>query len=114
MTQEEIMQQIIQLVREGAEEIPLSAEAETALRTRYFNWIVTKKDGVPTKPIEIWEKQEGKDIQKQVKKIGQAAAKLAKDKGKDRIDSGDTRTASLDVEQNSPCPHCPVAPDPEP
>lgn len=112
MTQEEIMQQIIQLVREGAEEIPLSAEAETALRTRYFNWIVEKKEGVPTRPIDVWEKQEGKAIQQQVKKIGKAAAKLAKDKGKKEVDGGDTRTAYLEVEQNSECPHCPITPGP--
>ncbi len=113
MNQEEIMQHIIQLVREGAEGTSLSSEAETVLRTRYFDWIAKKKDGVPTKPIEIWEQKEGKDIQKQIKKIGQAAAKLAKDKGKDKIDGGDAKTAYTEIEDTSPCPHCP-APNPEP
>lgn len=108
------MQQIIQLVQEGAEQTPLSVEADAALRARYFNWIVDKKDGVPTTPIEIWEKPGGKEIQKQVKKIGKLAAKLAKDKGKDKIDRGDAKTASMEVESTSPCPHCPVAPNPEP
>ncbi len=113
MNQDEIMQQIIQLVREGAEGTTLSAEAETALRTRYFDWIVKKKDGVPTTPIEIWDQPEGKEIQKQVKKIGKVAAKLAKDQGKDKIDGGDARTAYTEVEDTSPCPHCP-APNPGP
>jgi len=115
VTQEEIMQQIIQLVREGAEGTTLSAEAEAALRGRYFDWIVKKKDGVPTKPIEIWEQKEGKDIQKQIKKIGQAAAKKAKDQGKNKIDGGDAKLAYTEVEDTSPCPHCPApAPDPGP
>jgi hypothetical protein len=114
VTQEEIMQQIIQLVQEGAEGTPLSTEAETALRTRYFDWIDKKKDGVPSRPIEIWEQKEGKDIQKQIRKIGQAAARLAKDKNKKEVDGGDAMMASAEMESISPCPHCPVAPDPEP
>lgn len=107
------MQQIIQLVREGAEGTSLSSEAETVLHTRYFDWIVRQKDGVPTRPIEIWEQKEGKDIQKQIKKIGHAAAKKAKDNGKDKIDGGDAKLAYTEVEDTSPCPHCP-APEPTP
>ncbi len=60
---------IIDLVREGAGGT-LAPEEEKFLRGRYYDWIVKKKDGVPTSPQEIWDTEDGKKIQKKIKEIG--------------------------------------------
>ena len=99
-TQEEIMQQIISLVGAGAG-TTLSAELQDALRDRYYDWIVRKKNGVPTSPQEIWDAEAGKMIQKQIEKIGKRLAEK-KQHGKT-----DLQEASRLVEAESDCPHCP-------
>jgi hypothetical protein len=99
-TQEEIMQQIISLVGAGAGST-LSAEVQDALRTRYYDWIVEKKSGVPTSPREIWDAEAGKKIQKQLEKIGKHMAE------KKQLDKAGFSTASRQVETTSDCPHCP-------
>jgi hypothetical protein len=99
-TQEEIMQQIISLVGAGAG-TTLSAELQDALRARYFDWIVGKKSGVPTSPQEIWDAEAGKKIQKQIEKIGKRLAE------KKQYGKADLQEASLFVENDSDCPHCP-------
>jgi hypothetical protein len=97
-TQEAIMQQIIGLVGAGAG-TTLSDEMQETLRTRYYEWIVRKKDGVPTTPQEIWDDEPGKRIQKQFEKIGKRMG------GKHT--KADLHEASLQVENESDCPHCP-------
>lgn len=99
-TQEEIMQQIISLVGAGAG-ATLSAELQDALRSRYFDWIVEKKSGVPTSPQEIWDAEDGKKIQKQIERIGKRLA------GKKPHGKADLEEASRFVENDSDCPHCP-------
>src|SRR6185503_11563258 len=72
-TQDEIMQQIINLVGGGAG-TTLSAEVQDALRERYYAWITRKKKNVPTSPQDIWDAEAGKKIQKQLEKIGKHLA----------------------------------------
>jgi hypothetical protein len=105
-SQEEIMQQILDLVSEGAG-MPLTPEIETALRKRYSDWIVNRKDGVPTSPQEIWNEKEGQDIQEKLREVGrQLTMKHVRLKlSKDEID-----TSCLMVESLSECPHCPIPP----
>lgn len=105
-TQDEVMQQIVQLVGNGAG-MPLAGETESHLRDRYFTWIVTKKADAPSSPLDAWDKNDGEDLQKQFKAIGKAAAKKAKDQKKDKIDRHDCREACSEIERTAPCPYCP-------
>ena len=105
-TQDEVMQQIVQLVGNGAG-MPLAGESESHLRDRYFTWIVAKKAGAPSSPLDAWDKSDGKDLQKRFEAIGKSAAKKAKDKKKDKIDRQDCGEACSDIETTSGCPYCP-------
>lgn len=108
-TREEVMQQICDLVGSGAGE-QISSEVEATLRSRYFAWIEKKKEGVATAPIEIWDQEDGRKIQRQFERIGKSAAKKAKDKNKGKIGKDDYETAFTEVESTSDCPHCPEPP----
>jgi hypothetical protein len=103
-SQDEIMQQILELVSKGAG-MALTPELESALRERYYDWIVKKKNGVPTSPQEIWEEQAGEKIKKRVEKIGERLAE--KKKTKPNLDKKDVVEVALAVEADSDCPHCP-------
>jgi len=99
-TQEEIMQQIIGLVGAGAG-TTLSDEMQEALRARYYDWIVSKKDGVPSTPQEIWDDEPGKRMQRQIEGIGRRLSKA------NRFSKADLQTVILQVENESDCPYCP-------
>lgn len=99
-TQDEIMQQIVSLVGAGAG-TTLSTELQDALRTRYYEWIVKKKAGVPTSPQDVWDGEAGKRMRKQIEKIGKRLGE------KKRFSTADLQEASLQVEAESDCPHCP-------
>ncbi|HYO13533.1 MAG TPA: hypothetical protein VE685_10095 [Thermoanaerobaculia bacterium] len=101
-TQEQVMQRIYELFSEGSGE-PISAEAKDALRSRYFDWIVTKKDEAPGAPIDVWDDGDGKDLQKRFQEVG----KKAKEKKKDKIGKTECEAAYTQVEQESECPYCP-------
>jgi hypothetical protein len=101
-TQDQVMQRIYELFSEGAGE-PISAEARDALRSRYFDWIIKKKDKAPAAPIDVWDDGDGKDLQGKFQEVG----KKAKEKKKDKIGKTETEEASLQVEQESKCPYCP-------
>ena len=105
-SQEAIMKNIIDLVREGAGGA-LTSDEEKFLRGRYFDWIVEKKDGVPTSPQEIWDTEAGKNIQKKIKEIGKHFSE--KKQKKNKLDEGDCADACRTVETSTtaPCPHCP-------
>jgi hypothetical protein len=105
-TKEEVMQQIFELVARGAGE-EISSEVQASLRNRYFSWIDKKKEGVATAPIEIWDQEDGRKIQRQFERIGRSAVRIAKDKQKDKAAKDDYETAFAEVESTSPCPHCP-------
>ncbi|HSF41442.1 MAG TPA: hypothetical protein VLT87_16705 [Thermoanaerobaculia bacterium] len=105
-TQDEVMQQIVQLVGTGAE-MPLTGESESGLRARYFTWIVTKKADAPSSPLDAWDGSDGKDLQKKFKAIGKCAAQKAKDQKKDKIDRHDCGEACTEIETTSDCPYCP-------
>ncbi|HEY7213598.1 MAG TPA: hypothetical protein VIC28_03160 [Thermoanaerobaculia bacterium] len=102
-TQDEIMQQIINLVGAGAG-TALSAEVQDALRERYYAWIARKKKGNSTSPQDIWDGEDGKKIQKQFEKIGKHLA------GKKKPGKADVHEAGRKVEAASDCPHCPDPP----
>jgi hypothetical protein len=105
-SQEEIMQNIIDLVRDGAGGA-LTPEEESFLRDRYYDWIVNKKDGVDTTPQQVWDLEAGKKIQTQIKKIGKLFAE--KKQKKPKLDKADCAEACRTIETVSPapCPHCP-------
>jgi hypothetical protein len=104
-TQDEIMAQIFQLVREGAG-APLTPEVETALRDRYYDWIAKGKKGATITPQKIWDDKDGKGIQQKFREIGKhLAAKKKPHPGKD--DCVDSYRA---IEMLSDCPHCPDPP----
>lgn len=105
-TQDEIMAQILQLVREGAG-MQLTPEVEAALRDRYYDWIKNGKKGATITPQKIWDEKEGKGLQRKFHEIGEHLAKKKKPHpGKDDcVDSYRAiEIASLD------CPHCPDPP----
>jgi len=101
-TQDEIMDQILQLVGEGFGG-PLPQEVKDALRERYYNWIVKVPTKVGTTPQEVWEKPDGEKIQKQVRKIGKHLA----DKKKPHPSKQDCLDSCFTIESLSECPHCP-------
>jgi hypothetical protein len=107
-TQDEIMVEIIELVRTGAG-APLSAEAESALRDRYYRWICAVKKGNSTSPQDIWETDDGKRIKDRIKHIGKRLGEKIKDKA--RLEKKDYHETCRGVEIASACPHCP---DPDP
>lgn len=105
-SQEAIMKNIIDLVREGAGG-ELTPEEESFLHGRYFTWIVDKKEGVPTSPQQVWDTDDGKKIQKQIQKIGKLFSE--KKQKKNKLDEADCEEACYTIETAlpAPCPHCP-------
>ncbi len=104
--QDEIMQHILKLVSEGAG-MALPGEVETALRTRYLDWIGKKKEKVATSPQDIWEAKEGLAIQKRLRVVGE---ELKKKHTKLLLSHDDVKACCLQVESTSDCPHCPDPP----
>jgi hypothetical protein len=103
-TQDEIMDHILQLVREGAG-ASLPPEVEAALRERYYSWIATGKKGATISPQKIWDEKEGKGLQRKFREIGEHLAKKAHHGKKECVECyRAVETASLD------CPHCPDPP----
>jgi hypothetical protein len=108
-TQEEIMARIVELI--GAEaDGPLTPAMESALRQRYYGWIVATKKGNSTSPRDIWESKDGEKMQKQIAKIGKRLAEK-KQKKKDLTET-ECHEACREVEVASACPHCPDDPPP--
>lgn len=106
-SQEEIMRNIIDLVRDGAGG-ELTSEEESFLRGRYYGWIVEKKEGVATTPQQAWDTEDGKKIQKQIQKIGKLFSEKKQKKQKNALDKADCQDACRTIETApSPCPHCP-------
>lgn len=105
-SQEEIMKNIIDLVREGAGGTLTPAE-ESFLKGRYNDWIVDKKDGVDTTPQQVWDTEDGEKIKKQIKKIGKLFSEKKEKQKKNALDEDDCDDACRTVETTSPCPHCP-------
>jgi hypothetical protein len=103
-SQDEIMQQIFKLVGDGAA-MPLNPEIESALRDRYYGWIVKRKEGNPSSPQEIWDDKEGSGIQQKFRDIGQHMAQQ-KSKLLD-LDGAACVNSYLTIERLSECPHCP-------
>jgi hypothetical protein len=106
--QDEIMQHILRLVSEGAG-MALPAGIETALRTRYHDWIGRKKEKVATSPQDIWEAKEGLAIQERVREVGR---QLKKKHAELRLSQKDVYVCCFEVESTSECPHCPDLPPP--
>ncbi|HKV12805.1 MAG TPA: hypothetical protein VJ725_31970 [Thermoanaerobaculia bacterium] len=107
-TQSEVLEQIVRLVGDGAG-APVASEVAAALRARYSEWLVTPGKKVKTRPIDVWEEEDGKKIQAKFQEIGRRMVKKSKDKKKDKIDSADCTEACREVETaaTSDCPHCP-------
>jgi hypothetical protein len=103
-SQDEIMQQIVKLVSDGAA-MPLTPEIESTLRDRYYEWIAKTKDGNPSSPQEIWDETAGADIQARFVLIG-AGLSVMKE-SKPVINKSDCIGACAKVESESKCPHCP-------
>jgi hypothetical protein len=105
-TQDAIMGQIIELVSTGAGGA-LPPEAESALRTRYYDWICEVKEGNDTSPQDIWDSHDGKRMQERIKQIGKHLTE--KVKAKTHLSKQDCDDACLSVETaaSSDCPHCP-------
>jgi hypothetical protein len=103
-SQDEIMQQIVKLVSEGAV-MALTPELETTLRDRYYQWIVTTKAGNTSSPQQIWDQDAGKEIRERFLLIG---ARLAVTKlSKPVVNGKDCSDTCFQVESESKCPHCP-------
>lgn len=101
-TQEQVMQRIVELFSEGAGE-PISPEAEGELRSRYFGWIVVRREKAPAAPIEVWDDGDGKGLQERFRQIG----KKARQKKKEKIGKAECLAAYQEVESESECPYCP-------
>lgn len=104
-SQDEIMQQIVELVRAGAGG-GLTPAVESALRMRYYDWIVETKEGNYTTPQDIWGTDDGKKMQEQIGKIGNLLA----EKKQANLGEADCHNACRTVESASLCPHCPDDP----
>jgi hypothetical protein len=107
-SQEEIMKNIIDLVREGAGGV-LAPEEESFLRGRYYGWIIKKKEGVPTTPQQVWDTEDGKKIQKKIKEIGKLFSDKKQKESKKILDDAECADVCRTVETSitAPCPHCP-------
>jgi hypothetical protein len=103
-SQDEIMQQILGLVSQGAA-MPLTAELESTLHDRYYQWIVTTKTGNTTSPQQIWDQDAGKDIQEKFVLIGSELSVLKL--SKPVVNGKDCTDTCSGVESESKCPHCP-------
>jgi predicted Zn-ribbon and HTH transcriptional regulator len=103
---EEIMSHIFTLVGEGAG-MALPDEIRAALKRRYHQWIVEKKKGMTTSPLDIWEAKEGMAIQERVREVGR---ELKKKNGALVLSQAEFRACCLQVESTSECPHCPDPP----
>ncbi len=103
-SQDEIMQQILELVSKGAA-MPLTPEIEACLHDRYYDWIIKTKDGVPDSPQEVWDGAAGADIKARFVLIGEGLA-VTKE-SKPVINKSDCTEACAKVESESKCPHCP-------
>ncbi|HKI05084.1 MAG TPA: hypothetical protein VKK31_24100 [Thermoanaerobaculia bacterium] len=101
------MLRIVELVRTGAGG-SLTSDAEAALRTRYYGWIIEIKKGNSTSPQDIWDTADGKDIQGKFEEIGRALAENKQ--GKYQFGGDDCIEACRSVESKSLCPHCPDDP----
>ncbi|HEX9940487.1 MAG TPA: hypothetical protein VGG03_00610 [Thermoanaerobaculia bacterium] len=98
------MKEIVELVSQGMG-MPLTPELESALHKRYFDWIIEKKEGVPTTPQEIWEEDAGAKIKARIEEIGR---RLAEEKQqKPLLGEDDCHEVCGLVEADSDCPHCP-------
>jgi hypothetical protein len=104
-SQDEIMEQIVKLVGDGAVPMPLTAEIESSLRDRYYGWIVETKKGVSNSPQQIWEQPAGIDIQNKFVLIGTGLAVMKETKPV--LNKSDCIEACSKVESESKCPHCP-------
>lgn len=106
-TQDEIMTQILQLVREGAG-AALTPEAEAALRDRYYGWIANGKKGATIAPQKVWDEKDGKGLQRKFREIGEHLAK----KNKPHLGKDDCVECCSAVEAASllECPYCPDPP----
>jgi hypothetical protein len=105
LSQDEIMQQIVKLVSEGAVPMTLTAEIESTLRDRYSKWIVETKKGVPDSPQQIWEQPAGLAIQQKFVLIGTGLAVMKETKPV--LNKSECIEACAKVESESKCPHCP-------
>jgi hypothetical protein len=103
-SKDEIMTKILELVSKGAG-VALTSDEESDLRKRYYDWIGTKKTGVPTSPQDIWDTKEGERLQKQIEKIGHQMARQKTPQAQ-----SPTMMACATVESLSDCPHCPDPP----
>lgn len=107
-SQDEIMQDIVNLVKEGAGGT-LTPQEESFLRDRYYRWIVTPKkvEEKETTPQQIWDTDAGKKMRERIREIGKLLA--TKKNMKAVLDKGDYVDVCKTVELLSPapCPHCP-------
>ena len=103
-SQDEIMQQIVKLVSDGAA-MPLTPEIESTLRDRYYEWIVKTKDGNPSSPQEIWDDKEGSGLQQKFRDIGEHMAQNKPKIGE--LDGALCKISYRAIERLSECPHCP-------
>jgi len=105
--QDEIMNHILQLVGEGAG-ASLPSEVETALRDRYYDWIVQGKKGATITPQKVWHEKDGMGLQQKFREIGKHLAA----KNKPALSTADCVECYLAVEAAASleCPYCPDKP----
>ncbi len=96
-TQDEIIQEIYKAVSTGAG-VDLTAEEQSGLHKRYYDWIANKKKGATTSPQDIWGTADGDRLKKQFEKIGREMA---------HHKTHSMAAACATVERLSECPHCP-------
>jgi hypothetical protein len=104
-TQDQIMDQIYQLVSEGAG-VPLTSEVKDALHDRYYDWIKSGKKGATISPQKIWEEKDGKGLQKKFREIGEHLAKQAHHGKRECMECYSAVEAASALE----CPYCPDPP----
>ncbi len=107
-TQDAIMLEIIELIStEAGGSLP--PEAESALRTRYYDWICEVKKGNDTSPQDIWDKDAGWRMKERIKHIGRHLKEKVKANHVSKKDCDDA-CLSVETASASDCPHCPEPP----
>lgn len=111
-TQQEVFDSIVQSARAGAASAggELAESAVEALKSRYFDWIVTPgrdENGKETQtPQEVWDGASGEMLRGKFRDIGRLAAQDASAQHKQQADGVDVDAAADRVEADSMCDWC--------
>jgi hypothetical protein len=85
-----------------------SEDAAGWLHDRYAPWLTARKPELAESPLEIWQSH-GSGFLSRFREIGQRAAAISP---AGTLTLAALRESAWSVEQEAPCPYCPVPPPP--